>query len=319
MKIANAIIMPKPFFRHEENPPFPEEFYTCITKYWGMGFVGYDVNKYTPRQMVIIPVIILLLSLALMGFNVASFGMPVRPGIDFSGGTAVTLFTTDSADQIRTAFSAYPLLSIGESMNNGKYLKFGPMDDASLQALATEIGTRYPDAKIDQIGASFGETLQKQALVALIISFVGMTIVVFIAFRAVVPAGAVVLSAFADIAMTAAAMNVVGIELSLATVAALLMLIGYSVDSDILLTMRVLKSQGKLEEKLAGAFRTGIIMTTTTITAILAMWLVALLGQITVIWEIATVLLIGLFADLINTWLTNAAIIKWYVLNRGGR
>jgi len=114
-------------------------------------------------------------------------------------------------------------------------------------------------------------------------------------------------------------MNVVGIELSLATVAALLMLIGYSVDSDILLTMRVLKRQGKLEEKLAGAFRTGIIMTTTTITAILAMWLVALLGQITVIWEIATVLLIGLVADLINTWLTNAAIIKWYVLNRGGR
>lgn len=284
-----------------------------------MGFVGYDVNRYTPRQMMVVPAVILLLSLALLGFNMASFGMPVRPGIDFSGGTAVTLFTPDSAEQIRASFSAYPLLSVGEGVNNGKYLKFGPMDDASLQALATDIGGRYPDAKIDQIGASFGETLQQQALIALIISFVGMTIVVFIAFRSFVPAGAVVLSAFADIAMTAAGMSLVGIELSLATVAGLLMLIGYSVDSDILLTMRVLKRQGKLEEKLAGAFRTGIIMTTTTIVAVAAMWVVALVGQITVVWEIATVLLIGLFVDMMNTWLTNAGIIKWYVQKRGGK
>ena len=58
------------------------------------------------------------------------------------------------------------------------------------------------------------------------------------------PSGAVVLSAFADIVMTAAVMTVIGIELTLPTTAALLMLIGYSVDSDILLTMRVLKRQG---------------------------------------------------------------------------
>jgi preprotein translocase subunit SecF len=128
-----------------------------------------------------------------------------------------------------------------------------------------------------------------------------------------------VLSAFADIVMTAAAMNLVGIDLSLPTTAALLMLIGYSVDSDILLTMRTLKRQGKLEDKLAGAFRTGIIMTTTTLAAIAAMWVVAYFGQIIVIWEIATVLIIGLVIDMMNTWLTNAGIIKWYLLRRGER
>ncbi|MCQ8894640.1 MAG: protein translocase subunit SecF [Methanolinea sp.] len=284
-----------------------------------MGLVGYDVNRYTPRQMVLVPMVLLVLCLAILGLNMASWGMPVRPGIDFSGGTAVTLFTTDSPDQIRAAFAGYPLLSVGEGVNNGKYLKFGPMDDASLQRLATAIGSRYPDAKIDQIGASFGATLQQQALIALVISFLGMTVVVFLAFRSFVPAGAVVLSAFADIVMTAAGMSLVGIELSLPTTAGLLMLIGYSVDSDILLTMRVLKRQGKLEEKLVGAFKTGIIMTTTTIAAVCAMWVVAFIGQITVIWEIATVLLIGLVVDMMNTWLTNAGIIKWFVLKRGGR
>ncbi len=284
-----------------------------------MGFINYDVNRYSPKQMVIIPMVLLILALASLGYTMAMTGMPVKPGIDFSGGTAVTLFTSDSVEELQSTFAAYPLLSIGESISNGKYLKFGPMDDASLQSLATMITDRYPDAKIDQIGASFGETLQQQALIALVFSFIGMMIVVFVAFRTIIPAGAVVLSAFADIVMTAACMNLVGIELSLATTAALLMLIGYSVDSDILLTMRVLKRQGKLEEKLSGAFQTGIIMTTTTIAAIAAMGVVAYLGQITVIWEISVVLLFGLFIDMMNTWLTNAGIIKWYVKSRGGR
>jgi preprotein translocase subunit SecF len=284
-----------------------------------MGFISYDVNRYSPKQMVIIPLILLILAIASLGYMMATTGMPVKPGLDFSGGTAVTLFTTDTDAQMQEVFAGYPLISITGGINNGKYLKFGPMSDEQLQSLATIINDHYPDAKIDQIGATFGQTLQQQAILALIFSFIGMTIVVFLAFRTFVPAAAVVLSAFADIVMTTAVMNVVGIDLSLATTAALLMLIGYSVDSDILLTMRTLKRQGKLEDKLAGAFRTGIIMTTTTIAAVAAMWVVAYAGQIIVIWEIATVLLIGLFIDMMNTWLTNAGIIKWYLLRRGER
>ncbi len=284
-----------------------------------MGFIKYDVNRYTPRQMVVIPLVLLILSLGVLGYNMATTGMPVPPGMDFSGGTAVTLFTSDSADSLSATFSGYPLISIGEGVNNGKYLKFGPMDDDSLQSLATLINERYPDAKIDQIGASFGETLQNQAAIALVLSFIGMAIVVFLAFRTFVPSGAVVLSAFADIVMTAAVMTVLGIELTLPTTAALLMLIGYSVDSDILLTMRVLKRQGKLDEKLAGAFHTGIIMTTTTLAAVAAMWAVTYFGNVPVIPEISAVLFIGLLIDMMNTWLTNAGIIKWYMIGRGAK
>jgi preprotein translocase subunit SecF len=157
------------------------------------------------------------------------------------------------------------------------------------------------------------------AVLALIISFIGMSIVVFISFRTFIPSIAVVLSAFADMVMTAAAMNYFGIPLTLVTTAALLMLIGYSVDSDILLTTRVLKRQGKLNEKLAGAFQTGIIMTSTTFAATTAMFIVSWFGQVEIMWEISAVLIIGLVADVLNTWLTNAAILKWYVQKGGGR
>jgi len=283
-----------------------------------MEFSGYDINKYSPRQMVALPLVLLLLAGVLLGYTMLTTGLPLTPGIDFAGGTAVTVFTSDSRETIEATFADYPLLSVGEGVGDGKYIQFGPMDDDRFQSLTALINERYPDAKVDQIGETFGKTLQGQAFLAMIFSFIGMAVVVLIAFRSVVPAGAVVLAAFADIAITAGVMQIIGIPLSLGTTAALLMLIGYSVDSDILLTTRLLKRKGKLEEKLAGAFRTGIIMTTTTLAAIAAMWVVATAGQIQIISEIASVLLIGLFVDLMNTWMLNAGILKEYIL-RGNK
>ena len=282
-----------------------------------MEFVRYDINKYTPRQMITLPLVLLLIAGMVLGYTTLTTGLPLQPGIDFAGGTAVTVFTSDSRETIEATFSGYPLISVGEGIGNGKYIQFGPMDDAQYQSLIVLINERYPDAKLDQIGEMFGKTLQRQAFFAVLLSFIGMSIVVLIAFRSLVPAGAVVLAAFSDIVITAAIMNVIGIPLSLGTTAALLMLIGYSVDSDILLTTRVLKRRGKLDEKLSGAFRTGIIMTTTTLSAVAAMWVVSTAGQIQIISEIASVLLIGLFVDLMNTWMLNAGILKEYVLRSG--
>jgi len=283
-----------------------------------MGLINYNIEKYSPQQLVIIPLVFLVISLVLLAFNTAATGMPVTPGIDFSGGTAVTIITTDTPAQLQVVFAGYPLNDIGD-VNNGKFLKFGVMDDAKYKALTSLISQKYPDAKIDQIGESFGKSLQYQAVIALIFSFIGMAIVIFISFRTFVPAVAVVLSAFADMVMTAAVMNIVGIPLTLGTTAALLMLIGYSVDSDILLTNRVLKRQGKLNDKLTGAFRTGIIMTSTTLAAATAMFIISWFGSVQILMEISAVLLIGLFADIFNTWLTNAGILKWYVLKGGGK
>jgi len=284
-----------------------------------MGLFNYNIEKYTPQQLVIIPLVLLVISLVLLALNMVTTGMPVTPGIDFSGGTAVTVITTDTRDQIQTTFSGYPLIDISEGVNNGKFLKFSSMDDAKFRSMTSLITQKYPDAKIDQIGESFGKTLQYQAVVALVFSFIGMSIVIFLAFRTFVPAAAVVLSAFADMVMTAATMNLIGIPLSLGTVAALLMLIGYSVDSDILLTNRVLKRQGKLNEKLSGAFTTGIIMTSTTLAATVALFLVSWFGSVQILMEISAVLLIGLVFDILNTWLTNVGILKWYVQKGGGK
>ncbi|WP_332449168.1 protein translocase subunit SecF [Methanoculleus sp.] len=283
-----------------------------------MEFARYDINKFSPRQMVALPLVLLLLAVAVLGFTTLTTGLPLTPGIDFAGGTAVTIFTPDSRETIETTFADYPLLSVGEGVGDGKYLQFGPMDDTQYRSFIALVNTNYPDAKVDHIGETFGKTLQSQAFLALIFSFIGVALVIFLAYRNPISSGAIVFAAISDIVITAAAMQVLGIPLSLGTTAALLMLIGYSADSNVLLTTRLLKRKGKLDEKLSGAFRTGIIMTTTTLAAIAAMWVVTTLGQIQIISAIASVLIIGLLVDMMNAWMLNAGILKAYIL-RGGK
>lgn len=272
----------------------------------------YDINKYNPKKMMAIPAALFGVAAVIVLITFIMTGMPVTPGIDFAGGTAVTIYTDDSKEEIEAYFEGYDLKSIDEGISGGYYLKFGPMSNEEMMAFNDYILAGYPDAGIDQIGANFGATLQSQAFLALLFAFLGMAVVVFIAFRKLLPALTVVFAGVADITITAACMNIFGIELSLATTAALLMLIGYSVDSNILLTTKVLKRQGNLAEKMEGAFHTGFIMTSTTFCAILAMFIVSLIGNVPTLYTISAVLLIGLITDLIFTWGFNAGMLRIY-------
>jgi len=145
--------------------------------------------------------------------------------------------------------------------------------------------------------------------------------VIFLAFAAVliyiyiknsVPSFAVMLSAFADIVMTLAIVNLMGMKISTAGIVAFLMIIGYSVDTDILLTTRLLQKKESVNKTLFGAFKTGTTMTMTSIIAI-ATALIVVYSFSSVLNQIFTILLIGLGLDLFNTWIANASIIKWYV------
>ena len=273
----------------------------------------YDINKYNPKKMMAVPASLFAVAAVIVIITFIMTGMPVTPGIDFAGGTAVTIYTDDSKEELEAYFEGYDLKSIDEGISGGYYLKFGPMSNEEMMAFNDYILEGYPDAGIDQIGANFGATLQAQAFLALLFALLGMAVVVFIAFRKILPALTVVFAGVADITITAACMNIFGIELSLATTAALLMLIGYSVDSNILLTAKVLKRQGNLEEKMEGAFHTGFIMTSTTFCAILAMFIVSLIGNVPTLYTISAVLLIGLICDLIFTWGFNAGMLKLYI------
>lgn len=280
-------------------------------------FEKIDITKYSVKKLVAIPLIILLVSLALLTSTQLSINSPVHLGMDFRGGTWVKISTDETREELIAKFSDYPVTLIADTgVGNERRIEFDLTSssqkyDLLIDMLNKEYGVGTYE--IESISPVFGKQYQTQALRALTIAFVLMAIVVFIVFRTFIPSLAVIFAAFSDIIIAVACMNVIGMELSLGTVAALLMLIGYSVDSDILLTTNLLRKKGELNEKVRNAMRTGITMTSTTLSAVFAMFLVSFYLDISILRAISVVLLFGLTMDLLNTWLLNAGILRWYV------
>jgi preprotein translocase subunit SecF len=277
------------------------------------------ITKYSPRQLLLIPTAIVALALIILGATYLSTGSPVRLGIEFTGGTLVTVPVTIPEEELRNQFTGYPLVDV-RRIGNRYMIQFGPMEQSKYVELSAQINSQHEQAEMRYIGPIYSQALQREAIRYLPLSFLLMAIVVLLVFREFIVSGMVVICALADILIAAASMTVVGISLSLGTVAALLMLIGYSVDTDILLSMRVLKRKGTTDEKIIGSMRTGLTMTGTTILAVSSLLVVSdvlyriipSFYQMAIIADICLVLLFGLAADIFNTWITNAQLLRWY-------
>ncbi|MDQ2056087.1 protein translocase subunit SecF [Halobellus sp. H-GB7] len=277
-----------------------------------------DYTRYTNRQLAAIPLAVLVVALLIIAGWYVMTGSPVNQGIAFTGGTEVQVAIdgpqSAAEEQIRQAFSAEPETIRSVPAQNVYVITFqseaGSVGAAELERQAQDAGLDV--RSVSSVSASFGSNTQVLALGGLGVAFLGMSVLVFAMFRVFVPSIAVVISAFSDIVIPLALMNVLGIELSLGTVAALLMLIGYSVDSDILLNNHILRRSGDFYESTYRAMRTGVTMTLTSITAMLVMTITATLFGIQLLAAIGTVLVFGLAADLMNTYLLNLSLLRWY-------
>jgi preprotein translocase subunit SecF len=90
----------------------------------------------------------------------------------------------------------------------------------------------------DSVGPSVGADLQRKALLAIAFSLVGMLIYIWIRFQLPYAVGAVA-ALFHDVLITLSALSFAGREINLPTVAALLTLVGYSVNDTVVVFDRV--------------------------------------------------------------------------------
>jgi len=269
-------------------------------------------EEYTNRQLLLIPLAVLGVALLVLVGAYFLTGTPVDLGMEFTGGTEIRLDAQGaSGDEVRETFSSLDTESIqGVGTGNSYLLSTQETDTSAFEQAASESG--YVVQSVESTSASFGSDSQREALIGMVAAFVGMSLLVALAFRSFIPSLAVVASAFSDIVIPVALMNLFGIELGLGAVAALLMIIGYSVDSDILLNNHVLRRHGSFYESTYRAMRTGISMTLTSIAAMVTMFVVATLFGIPLLDSIALILVFGLTADLMNTYLLNVSLLRWY-------
>lgn len=168
--------------------------------------------------------------------------------------------------------------------------------------------------QFEEVSATLGSFFLSQLKTVIITAFILVSLVIFIViFRSPIPAFAVVFGAVNDIIVSIGAMAVFKIPLDIASIGGLLMLIGYSIDTDVLTSVRILKRhEGTAEDRAYSAMRTGLTMTTTAIVSFAVLFIVSLVVYVPTYYEISGIVLFGLIADIFTTWLGNASMVLLY-------
>jgi preprotein translocase subunit SecF len=186
--------------------------------------------------------------LAMVTFAVSGRGW-VNYGVDFTGGTLIQVEFTESttAGDIRAAVGSMAGSEVTRFGGENEYLIRVPdfseegtnTSELITLALEDEYGTgAFEVVRTEAVGPKIGAELQQKALLAILMSF-ALTLV-YLAFRFEWRFGvAAVIATIHDILITLGFISALRLEVSLPTVAAVLTIIGYSLNDTIVVFDRV--------------------------------------------------------------------------------
>jgi len=171
----------------------------------------------------------------------------------------------------------------------------------------------YTSFSFEEVTPTLGKYFLSQFTNILIIAFVLIFLSVFFIFRTFIPSLTVTFGALNDMIIALGIMGLFKIPLGVASIAGLLMIIGYAIDTDILAAIRIIKrGEGTVEERAYSSMRTGLTMTSTAIMSFLVLFLVSVIVYVPTYYEISSVVVIGLIGDIFTTWLGNTPILMYY-------
>lgn len=284
----------------------------------------YDEVLENSEKYFLIPVALIMLGIGGLLINYTQNGEFLDKGTDFAGGTEITFEVEGefNSNEVEAVFAdAGRQGTSAMTQNTGErellLVEVPPPELDRDEALGILSDAGY-NASIDgfnSISASVSGTFFRQAQFAFILAFTTMSIVIFYAFKNFTPSIAVVFAAAGDIIIAAGGMAFFGIPLTLGSLAALLMLIGYSVDTDIVLSTRVLRmNRGSVNSRMWDSLKTGVTMSSGGVAGFTILYIVSysIVGP-SELSNIAAVMVIGLLADMPLTWFGNTAILKKYV------
>ncbi len=294
-----------------------------------MGIKSFLLNIYDKQYklLLILSFVLLFACIGVLFHHKAVTGEFVSKGVSLKGGLTMTIPTAQAnVDEIQTAMLLrFPHADVSvRSFTEAGQMKgiiieaSDVTEDELIGALREHGFSMQPGTFSSEVmGSSLGESFYRQTLIAIAVAFLFMSIVVFITFRVPMPSFYIILCAISDIISVLAVIDLLGIKLSTAGVAALLMLIGYSVDTDILLTTKVLRGKtGTVFQRMTGTMQTGLLMSLTSFAATTVGHIVV---QSDVVKQIMLIISIGMIFDIIYTWLQNAGILRWYLERKAAK
>jgi len=175
-----------------------------------------------------------------MASHWAKIGSPVPLGVDFRGGTQVQV-------QFQNPPDANHIRSYGAAGTNEMLISLPEqLDETSLdagrarivEALQAHYNNPFNVRNVQVVGPTVGKQLEKQATLATLYSLLGMLIYLWFRFQLIYGVAAVV-ACFHDTLITVGFFSLTSQEISLTVIAAILTLVGYSMNDTIVVFDRI--------------------------------------------------------------------------------
>ncbi|MGO8759682.1 MAG: protein translocase subunit SecF [Terracidiphilus sp.] len=195
--------------------------------------------------------------IAKMGWNWSHIGSPVPLGVDFRGGTQVDVQFSKppDIDAIRHAIDLAGLrdasiqnfgdaanhevlISLPEETNEAALDEGRQQIESALQAHYNNYFNPNTGVKVDVVGPTVGQQLKTKATQAVLWSMLGMLVYLWFRFQFIYGVAAVV-ACFHDTLITVGAFALAGREITLTVIAAILTLVGYSMNDTIVVFDRI--------------------------------------------------------------------------------
>ena len=283
------------------------------------------------------------ISITAMAFSFASFNAPLRPGLDFIGGTRLQIerdcSISGNCDQPINVAEVRQVLE-AENLGNSTIQLLGDSkqilavrtqelkvdDRTKLQsALSEKIGQF--DAKtiqIDSVGPTIGQELFASGLLALIVSFFGIIVYLSVRFKFDYALFAI-LALFHDVFITAGVFAILGltaqVEVDSLFLVSLLTIIGFSVNDTVVIYDRIRETikadpdrsiNEVVDEAVNQSLTRSINTTLTTLLPLVAIFLFG--GQTLKFFALA--LIIGFILGAYSSIFIASTLLAWWRINK---
>ena len=208
-------------------------------------------NKYY-NQFNILSVSLVLISLLLLTFKGLNFG------IDFKGGTLIELRSTDTKVNVSSLRDNLNQMDLGDVSvkkfgNDTDFLiKFENNNDINIieeikSHLDKSFGNNFNFRRVENVGPKVSAELLKSGVIAISVALFLMLIYIWIRFEWQFSLGAI-LALFHDVIVTLGLFSLLGLEINLSIIAAVLTIVGYSMNDTVVIFDRVRENLKKYSD-----------------------------------------------------------------------
>ena len=209
-------------------------------------------NKFY-RKFNILSLILIVISLVFLIFKGLNYG------VDFKGGTLIELRTTDKANNISLIRDSFNQMNLGDvsvkKFGNEtdfivKFEKQNSNDPEFIKNIKNKLSSSIGEIdfrRVENVGPKVSSELLKSGIIAISLSLAAMLLYIWIRFEWQFSLGAI-LAIFHDVIITLGLFSIFSLEINLSIVAAVLTIVGYSMNDTVVIFDRVRENLRKYSD-----------------------------------------------------------------------